>query len=402
MTEKEKTDAILRIVSNRCRNLRKLIDRARTLQTAEQKGQVLNEEQRESVRGIQRKEAMLAELQEILKKQTAVIDPPPPQEPKLSRRAQKAARAKAREAEEKAKAASVPATSEKGSVESEQVDGSANVDKDKIVEHSNVTNGHDPVNGAVSIDSNGLNDNTQPGTPSTKKQNLSNDLPLSEHLTPQQQTPQQQTPQQQSTPAIQSPLILPPESIAMGAQEREVLLREMADLKLNHEHQLHHTRADVVRNLLNFCHVAEFLRQPGSREALLNYYDTPEGRASSLNIKNVHLALISYFHVMLTSPNGDVSHPEAVEVSTAHCLGYLQGSTEDAFQGTPYSYLVEIVNTLSICPILTNRGVISENRNGTQLYMRGSQKSRMAMAGTVGAGEPGHVVQDPVTSPGHP
>lgn len=192
-------------------------------------------------------------------------------------------------------------------------------------------------------------------------------------------------------------------TIAMGAEEREVLLREMADLKLNHEHQLLHFRADAVRKTLNLFHVSEFLRQPGSREALLSYYSSPEVRHLPFVLTGLHLDIISYFYVMLTSPNGNVPHPEAVQVSTAHCLGYLQGSTAEAFKGTPYSMLVEIVNTIACCPILTERGVDPEDPNKNRRILDkagiGTKTQPVIKASEV---EPDLVFDDLVTSENHP
>lgn len=385
MAEKNPTDAVLRVISNRCRNLRKVLDRTLALQTAQAQGQLLNDEQNESVRDLPKKEALLAELQEILKKQTAIVEPPPPPpQPKLSRRAQKAARAKARALEGEAKS-----TSEKSIEEGERQDA-------KNAETTPEPSGEAPdqsVNGVTS--ENDSQQGSQHGSQQGSQQGSQHD---SQYGSQQGSRHGSQYGRSQMIDHANER-----KSIAMGVEEREVLLREMADLKLNHEHQLLHFRADAVRKTLNLFHVAEFLRQPGSREALLSYYNNLEARHTPFVLNGVHLDIISYFYVMLTSPNGNVPHPEAVQVSTAHCLGYLQGSNAEAFKGTPYSMLVEIVNTIACCPILTERGVDPEklNKNRRVLDNVGSGSKIRRVAAVAGI-EPSHVVGTPVTGNNHP
>lgn len=64
MMKQEMADAVLRVVSNRCRNLRKALDLANQWQDAADKGVQLNDEQLAVVNSVPRKEAMLAELKE--------------------------------------------------------------------------------------------------------------------------------------------------------------------------------------------------------------------------------------------------------------------------------------------------------------------------------------------------
>lgn len=319
------------MVSNRCRNLRKVIDRARALEAAEAEGQLLNEEQRESVRGIARKEAMLAELQEILKKQTAVAEPPEAPVPKLSRRAAKAARAKARD-KEPAKSAS-----EKGSEESELAEKDADVE-------ANSEHGSD--------------------------RHVSNGINLKEH----------------------EALVLRAEK---AAEERDALLREITESKLKHDQQLVKAKRETVRKVLNLFHIVDFLRQPGSREALLAYHENPQAQPVSHALSNLHLDLLCYFNIMLTTPNGNVPHHDAVDVSTSHCVEFLRESISEAFEGSTYASLARIVDVVASCPILTERGDEQEDsamQNGEGDAVEMPKIRSRAVIGNV----PSHIVDDPV------
>lgn len=331
MSSKEQIDAILRVVSNRCRNLRKVIDRARALESAKAQGQVLNEEQRESVRGIVRKEALLTELQEILKKQTAIADPREPAPSKVSKRAAKAAKAKAKDKD------SAKSTSERGSEEGEQAE------KVPEMENLNVADNENQVGNGV-------------GGVSTK-----------EHEAIKLQAEQ-------------------------VAKERDALVKEVAELKIAHEKRLADDKIESVRKALNLFHIVDFLRQPGSREALLSYYESPEGKKTSRSLNGLHLDLLCYFNLMLTSPNGNVPHHDAVEVSTLHCLAYLRDAPDQAFEGTPYASLVEIANVIASCPILTERGDDGEEPK-TQGIGDGSTDKSEVTSGK----ESGHIINEPIT-----
>lgn len=354
-------DSMLRVVSNRCRNLRKVIDRARALETAEKQGQQLNEEQRESVRGLARKEALLAELQEILKKQTAVVDPAESEaQTKLSRRAQKAAKAKARGAKE-----GTTSVSEKSSEEGERTE--------KVPDGDPGANQDGQEAGYFAGNGNGI-------LPSNAQRDIERDA------------------QREAEHAAE--LEASRKEVEKLSLERDGLLKEMAELKLGHEHQLVQDKKESITQALNLFHVADFLRQPGSREALLSYYETPEGNMSPLVLNGLHLDLVCYFNVMLSSPNGNVPHPEAVDVSTAHCVEYLKGATTDAFRGTSYAALVEIVNAIASCPILTDRGVepeeVKRRSRGGRNRNRSKNRTQTA-AGTAAGTEPGLMVNNAIT-----
>lgn len=346
-------DSMLRVVSNRCRNLRKVIDRARALEGAERQGQHLNEEQRESVRGLARKEALLAELQEILKKQTAVVEPSEP-ETRLSRRAQKAAKAKTKGTRESARS-----VSEKSSEEGERAEKGPESDQGGSQEGQEA--GHPTGNGNGVLQNYAALDAEREGQRAAELEAAQQEV---EKLT----------------------------------VERDTLLKEMAELNLSHEHQLVQDKKEAISQTLNLFHVADFLRQPGSREALLSYYETPEGKISPFILNGLHLDLVCYFNVMLTSPNGNVPHPEAVDVSTAHCIEFLKGATTDAFRGTSYAALVEIVDAIASCPILTDRGVEPgegkrRNRSGRN---RNKANNRPQSSSAPGI-EPSHMVDNAVT-----
>lgn len=359
MSNKEQMDSVLRVVSNRCRNLRKVIDRARALETAEKQGQTLNDEQRESVRGLARKEALLAELQEILKKQTAVVEPPQP-EPKLSRRAQKAAKAKAREGKDGAKS-----VSEKSSEEGDRAEKGS--DGDPVTNQEVHEPGHPTGNGRAA-------------EPDIAQREVGQES--------------------QREAELEANLEASRKEVEKLTVERDALLKEMADFKLSHEHQLVQDKKEAITQTLNLFHVADFLRQPGSREALLSYYETPEGKMAPLVLNGLHLDLVCYFNVMLTSPNGNVPHPEAVDVSTAHCVEYLKGATTDAFRGTSYAALVEIVDAIASCPILTDRGVEPEEVKRRTRGGRNRSKSKnrpQTSAGATAEAEPSLMVNNAVT-----
>lgn len=312
MTSKEQIDAILRVVSNRCRNLRKAVDRARALETSEAEGQVLNEEQRESVSGIARKEALLTELQVVLKKQTAIADPPPTQSPKISRRAAKAAKAKAKDKD------SAKSISEKGSEESEQVEKVPEMEARK-----------DPATAAP----------VSNGIPTVTKKEHDQVCRQAEQVT----------------------------------KERDALVKQVAEMKQSHENNLDEDKKAVLRTVLNLFHIVDFLSLAESREALLGYYQSPTSKNSS-QLTAFHLDMLNYFHVMLTSPNGDVPHHDAVEVSTLHCVAYLQNASDLAFEGTTYSSLLETANVIASCPILTERG--DEGEDGKGIIGGGGTKGR--------------------------
>lgn len=352
-------DSVLRVVSNRCRNLRKVIDRARVLNAAERQGQQLNEEQRESVRGLARKEALLVELQEILKKQTAVVEPSEP-ETKLSRRAQKAAKAKAKGSKEGTKS-----VSEKSSKEGEPAEKVPEPDRGGSLDGQEAShptgNGNDSGNGIGVLQNAAERDAEREAEHAAEREAAQKEV----------------------------------EKLSV---ERDTLLKEMEELRLSHEHRSVQDKKEAITQTLNLFHVADFLRQPGSREALLSYYETPEGKMAPFILNGLHLDLVCYFNVMLTSPNGNVPHPEAVDVSTAHCIEFLKEAATDAFMGTSYATLVEIVDAIASCPILTDRGVEPGEAKRRNRASRNRNRSKnKPQTSSAPESEPSHMVDNPVT-----
>ncbi|KAI0565704.1 hypothetical protein FGB62_16g136 [Gracilaria domingensis] len=299
MAEREVIDACLKVVSNRCRNLRKAIDRAKTWEQAAASGQELNPEQMESVKSCVKKEALLAELQEILKKQTTIVEPPAhaDQKQQTSKRSAKAARAK----EKRAKAVQRQGENNTSSADGTQKDD----DSDLSISTQEKNRGHTTT----------TDDSSEVSPPS---QSLMLDFQ-----------------------ALKS--------------ENESLRRELDELNsvLNTENAK--VKKENVRKVLNLFHVVDFLRQSGSREALLSYSQTQPDKATAY-VTQLDMDLLCYFNVMLTSPNGNVPHDEAVDVSTSHCLEFLQNSKLDAFKDTSYASLNKIVDSIATSPILTERG----------------------------------------------
>ncbi|CAN8065276.1 unnamed protein product [Agarophyton chilense] len=299
MVEREVLDACLRVVSNRCRNLRKAIDRAKTWEQAAASGQELNPEQVESVKSCVKKEALLAELQEILKKQTSIIESPEHTEQKqqTSKRSAKSTKAK----EKRTKSAQAQGESNASSAEGTHKDD----DSDAVSSTAPDRNGNQMAN-----------DESSETSQSSLRYLVSN-LELK--------------------------------------NENESLRRELDALKQKVPDETAEVKKENVRKVLNLFHVVDFLRLPGSREALLSFSETQAEEAAAL-VTEMDMDLLCYFNVMLTSPNGNVPHDEAVDVSTLHCLEFLQNSKIDAFQDTSYAALNKIVDSIASCPILTDRG----------------------------------------------
>lgn len=300
MADREVIDACLKVVSNRCRNLRKAIDRAKTWEQAAAKGQDLNAEQLESVKSCVKKEALLAELTEILKKQTSIVQPAeqPDEKPKISKRAAKAAKAKERR--EKA-------------VQSREETITSSIDATQKDDDSNEAHAASPP------DTKSLDQLDAPSESANK----------AEHFKAENRRLE---------------------------TENQALRRELEDQKKAATTEYSGVRKESVRKVLNLFHIVDFLRQQGSREALHGYAASHPEKTGSF-VTELDMDLLCYFNVMLTSPNGNVPHNEAVDVSTFHCIEFLQNSKLDAFKDTSYAALTRIVDIISSCPILTERGL---------------------------------------------
>lgn len=320
MTDIPDVHSCLKVVSNRCRNLRKAIDRAKLWQNAAQNGHQLNPEQTESVNALTRKEALLVELQEILKKQTLILErdqqndntpnSPSTSHP-VSKRAAKAARLKAK---------GMCQTSDKSS------------DEKPPTSHSS-----DPLTNGLSL--------LDKGDAAVQVDTF-------------------------STPVIHASPSPPVQTQASPDQTKwQDALQQFSDLKMSQNDVVARERQHAVRTTLSLFHITDYLRQPGSRDALLAYFQSPKGKQSPCVITSLDLDLLCYFNVMLTSPNGHVPHKDAVDVSTAHCLQYLATSPADAFKGTSYATLMNIVDTIASCPIMNDYGTATDSDNNARTHL---------------------------------
>lgn len=401
MSDKDIVDACLRIVSNRCRNLRKSIDRAKTWQKAAEDGAELNDEQKESIRSVSKKEALLAELQEIHRKQTIVADD----------FFEKSDESKSPTKPKSKSTADVKVTE---TSKSDQTENNATDDVGKTLhEHQDVSqasqNSHSNVSQTSNINTSdetrlgggnagAVSEKSDTSVPvnfdATRTLALSQDKKdePAESLRPAEtQLPVSELNYLSSVPRahpldpgvavtrdvlLSNASIQPPNPSIMSSDpvsDKVTLL--IQEVESRHNIQLEDTKADCVRRILNFFHVADFLLQNGSREALLCYFDTTAGRQRPRRVTSLDVDLIVYFHVMLTTPNGSVPHDEAVSISSAHCLEFLKGSSAEAFKGTSYATLSDIVYAISTCPILTDRGKrLHDNHTGANFAANGHAK----------------------------
>lgn len=366
MSESERVDSCLRVVANRCRNLKKAIERAKTWERAEKDGQQLNDEQIQSVKSIEGKETLLAELQEILRKQTAIVQPQTTEaqdaQPISKRKAKAGRLAKAKEAH-----------MEKESTASSRSTGQVEAERDSSIPD----NSEDSI-GKVSEDA---------SAPPLQKADLKTGEPESRPDEAQRQAPDVDMSAPSATTGFS-----PDTTTFTVHRDPEDLRRQMDAIQIQHAEHINRDRKDAIRMTLNLFHVVDFLRQKGSREALLAFFDTPAGQRFSRQLDSLDLDLLCYFNVMLTTPNGNVPHNEAVDVSTAHCLEFLKGSASPAFKGTSYSKLSEIATTIGTCPILTERGL---QFDGRQQRAKRKSRGRSKQESSSNGREPSHLVSDP-------
>lgn len=273
--------SVLKPVQNKIRNLRKAIDRATPLEAAQAKGDDLNPDQLECIRSKPVKVALLADLEEILKKQSIIVGAEDA-EAKTSKRAFKRKEKEARAAAAAAAAAATAAAgTEAAAIEAEE---SAAVTE----ETPNAVNSDVPKN--VSEDG--------------------------------------------------SKTI--PDTLDDGDSSRVSAVAEAA------EHA-------AVSKVLDLLHVTDFLQTQDGKGSLLDYFDRSSGSGEP-SLAALDMDILLYFATMLTTPNGNVAHPLAVDTSAAHCVAYLRKVDAEAFQGTTYRRLSEIVHAIGSCPLLARRG----------------------------------------------
>eukprot|EP00189_Rhodosorus_marinus_P009447 CAMPEP_0184739760 /NCGR_PEP_ID=MMETSP0315-20130426/2704_1 /TAXON_ID=101924 /ORGANISM="Rhodosorus marinus, Strain UTEX LB 2760" /LENGTH=504 /DNA_ID=CAMNT_0027208911 /DNA_START=243 /DNA_END=1757 /DNA_ORIENTATION=- len=117
------------------------------------------------------------------------------------------------------------------------------------------------------------------------------------------------------------------------------------------------TGQEVTQELLNLLHVADrFNHEKETVKAVLEHFEQNgkpglcENTCSEQDLK-----AITYFAMMLTTPDGVVPLNEAVRVSSFHAQNYIKRSTEDAFPGCTYASLASLVSTVSDTDTLQSR-----------------------------------------------
>lgn len=283
MSSSLQIDSCLRVASNRCRNLRKGIEKAKQWKKVADDGKDLNDGQVLAINAIDKKEAVLAELEEVLRKQQTVAKSPIEDEQKLSSK-----------------------LAAKKSME---------VPKITPPESDTSTSPRSPTKSAES----------SPENTGMEAEKIRADV----------------------------------EAEAANAMVIKELEQQMEQLKIRHNEDLAKSSTEAVRKALNLLHAADFLKETGSRGALLSYFHSEQGQQAPKVLSDLDMDVLAYFHVMLTTPNGNVPHNEAVDVSTTHCMEFLKKSSSEAFEGTSYAYLTEILEAITTCPLLAKRGVQS-------------------------------------------
>lgn len=385
MSCSEAIDACLRVVSNRCRNLRKTIEKAKTWQEAAENGVDLNDEQLESVRSVPRKQAVLSELQEILKKQTAVIQSSNSVNSNVTTGSKTKDTKSSQSVKEGSDSGTVETASNKTSPKSSTIDDTQCARQTACTDRHEFVNGEqtspslqlheESPNSKINVQQvyPELNDQTRAGNPnflsgmeSAVEKLKSPQFVLSNHLEHPDQLSSTLNTSEASlrnshtadlpTSSGQESYINNPTSEAHVPYSSSVATAVLQQLEKKHIQEIQRIKTGCIRAVLNLFHVTDFLKQPGSREALLVYFGTAATAKRMRPLTSLDIDLVCYFNVMLTTPNGNVAHDEAVDVSTEHCLEYLKGSRSEAFKGTTYATLSQIVDCIARCPIMTDRG----------------------------------------------
>lgn len=391
MTNQDMTDACLRVITNRCRNLRKTIDKAKIWEQAMEKGAELNEEQLTSIQSVPRKEALCAELLEIHKKQKAVIDKYLSEQKNDSEYDQVNTNGEKLTIEKtpvnKSQFSSPSSTSPERhhgpddangepsvSVSSKQDNYSSNSDTifpvtQGELDDSNTTQGHNLP---------GQNDSMNPHMVHPSHSNVHINqisersvVPEVSHNHVHHQTINPDTLPQDScqvdrlaTTLAQTLYTSNTSSIELNSTDSAHISKIIHDLEKKHSEHIEDMTKGAVRAILNLFHVSDYLKQRGSRETVMACSGSTGTLLFPGPLTDLDIDLLCYFHVMLTSPNGFVPHKEAVEVSTAHCLEFLKGSRSEAFKGTTYATLAEMVHAIASSPVMSERG--KENNLASQ------------------------------------
>jgi hypothetical protein len=322
----EMTQALVKIIHNKIRNLRKAIDKASAIEKAGEKGEKLQADQLESIAAKPGKVLVLDELEEILKKQSAVIATYQPSEKSRKRGGKRNFQGANTEV------------------------ASNSTDVTSVSSASEVLQGNLPANGgsqgagaknegASQADSSNLSsvESTREKVAAVSGGDLATDY--ADHDVEECNANLANV---ASTSAPRSAVDLV-DSLQKSFADRELAV----DLDV------------AISKVLSLLHVVDFIGAPESKQAVLTFFNCDRGRSVDRVVSAYDLELISYFVVMLTSPNGDVAHAAAVDTSAAHCLSYVQSSSAEAFTGTTYSTLCDIVRAVGESPPLACRGVSS-------------------------------------------
>lgn len=296
-------EAMLKVVSNRCRNLKKAIEKASALELAVQRGESLKAEQMESIKAKPGKQALLRELEEILRKQTALL----PQASKAGEPAKLSRRAAKRLQREKQMA---------GANETSQ----ATTESPTNEKNEDVSKSGDLSTGELKED--------EPQSSKDPKQTEEKSLGESNNSVGAEEP---RPPIEEGKPK-ESPVL--PEQAVSGSEQ---------------------ISPAVVGAILEILHVIDYVKHQGGRESVLRYATSSPVIQNARRVSGLDIELLLYFCKMLTSPNGSVPHKKAVETSTEHCIKYLEGSESDAFVGTTYKTLADIVQAIATSPLLAQR-----------------------------------------------
>lgn len=345
-------DAILKIVQNKIRNLRKAIDRAKAIEAAAERGEELQPDQKKSLEGRPGKELVLSELEEILKKQTAIVTS-----------SLGAAKKKAKEGNKPGK---------RGQKKSQEND--SNTIGDSV-------------------------DEQRPGADNVQDTAVVGDAPTAakeKELPVAQDTSDASTGKQAAGPGNEF------EAADAGVESMSTAnsyapTPATADGSVNLD-------AAVVK-ILSLLHVVEYASDMEAMKGILTYYEA-QGNSGGRRIVSNDLERIKYFVLMLTSPNGDIPHRDAVETSRSHCVAYLNTPQLEAFPGTTYKALADISDELGRCPLLADRGIssrpdagaLSADAPGAQDGAVARDSAIAAVGKPIGMASPGDLVAPAVSA----
>lgn len=339
--------AVLRPLQNKIRNLRKAIDRATPLAEAAARGDELQADQVESVRSRPAKVALLADLEEILRKQesaaaaafgavAAAATPVSEVQGESKRAAKRKAAAAAAEAAAAEAAAAEAVAAEAAAAEAAAAEAAvAAAASETAKEQEDVVVSEQKENMVGKLGSNG--DASADTEREETKGEAGNVFEVVSDAG--------------ATGGLSLASIdgLPASQVSNGGDF------SVAGSVPEPANDAGVESTVRVKDVIELLHVVEYLKDPENRRSLAAYFD---GRESELSKIDVDIVL--YFGAMLVSPNGNIPHENAVETSTMHCLNYLSKPTAEPFSGTSYGRLSQIVSVIGRCPLLERNADISD------------------------------------------